>query len=178
MTSSAPAMIAEFGTPERLLAAIRRVRDAGHRELDAFAPFAVEGLSDALRLRPTRIRIAMAAGAVLGAGGAYLLEWLSAVVLYPLNTGGRPFHSWPVFTLVPFEVGVLAAAIAGLLAFLWSCGLPRLHHPHFAVPGFERASQDRFFLLVADAGRSDAERRRLHDLLESVGAASIRDLPP
>lgn len=151
MTSSAPAMIAEFGTPERLLAAIRRARDAGHRELDAFAPFAVKGLSEALRLRPTRIRIAMAAGAV---------------------------HSCPVFTLVPFEVGVLAAAIAGLLAFLRSCGLPRLHHPRFAVPGFERASQDRFFLLAADAGRSHTERRRLHDLLESVGAASIRDLPP
>ena len=175
---TAPAMPAEFGTPERLLAAIRRVRDAGYRELDAFAPFAVDGLSEALRLRPTRVRLAMAAGAVLGGGGAYLVEWLSAVVLYPLNTGGRPFHSWPVFTLVPFEVGVLAAALAGFVAFLWSCGLPRLHHPLFAAPGFERASQDRFFLLVGGAPRSDAERRQLHNLMESVGAASIRELPP
>lgn len=170
-----PLVLAEFGTSERLLAAIRHLRQAGYARLDAFAPFALEGLHEALGGRPSRVRLVMLAGGVLGAGGAYLVEWLSAVMLYPFNTGSRPLHSWGVFLLVPFEVGVLAASLAGFVTFLWRGGLTSLHHPIFAVPGFERASRDRFFLAVEDAG-SEAERRQVRNLLESLGAETIREV--
>ncbi len=94
-------------------------------------------------------------------------------VAYPFNSGGRPLFSWPVFLLVPFEVGVFAAALAGLIAFFVHCGLPRLHHPAFGVGGVERASQDRFFLDL----RSPQRRRSAHlqDLLCEAGAVSISE---
>ena len=86
---------------------------------------------------------------------AFGLQWYSAVIAYPINSGGRPLNSWQVFWLVPFEVGVFAAALCGVIALFWSCGLPRLHHPLFEIPGFERATQDRFFLLATP----ETERR-------------------
>ena len=92
---------------------------------------------------------------------AFGLQWYSAVIDYPLNSGGRPLNSWQVFLLVPFEVGVFAAALCGVVALLWSCGLPRLHHPLFEVPGFERATQDRFFLLAAAGENDDRSRERV-----------------
>jgi hypothetical protein len=177
MTDAAGMLVAEFASADRLLAAIPRVRAAGYTRLDAFAPLAVEGLHEALGGRPSRAGLAMLAAGVLAAAGSYGLEWLSAVRLYPLNVGGRPLHSWQVFTLVPFEVGVLAAALAGFAAFLWSSGLPSLHHPLFAVEGFERASRDRFILAVGDL-RSTAERDEVRTLLEGQGALSVREAAP
>ncbi|MGY2049813.1 DUF3341 domain-containing protein [Methylobacterium sp. JK268] len=165
-------MLACFADPQTLVRAARTVREQGHRPLDTFTPFPVEEVGEVLDERPTRLRWAMLAGGVGMAGFAYLLQWYSAVFDYPLNSGGRPLHSWPVFLLVPFEVGVLAAAIAGLLAFLWSSGLPRLHHPLFEIPGFERASQDRFFLLAAQDGTAEDDLALRH-LLEEAGALVV-----
>jgi hypothetical protein len=109
------------------------------------------------------------------AGFFYWLQWWSAVENYPLNVGGQPPNSWPVFLLVPFEVGMLAAAIAGLVALFWACGLPRLHHSVFGVSGFERASQDRFFLLAeARSGREEKLRALLHE----AGAQSVSEVRP
>lgn len=165
-------LLAEFRDPAALKAALAQVRRSGHRPLDTFTPFPVEGLDEDLGLGRSRIRTAMLLGGLGVAAFAYWLQWYSAVHDYPINSGGRPLHSWPVFLLVPFEVGVLGAALAGFLAFLWSCGLPRLHDPLFAVPGFERASQDRFFLLVA-ARASDRDGAGLRRLLEGAGALVV-----
>ena len=90
---------------------------------------------------------------------------------YPLNTGGRPLNSWPVFLLVPFEVGMLAAALSGFVAFLWNCRLPSLYHPVFDTTDFARATQDRFFLLAA---QTDEEERSasLREALKHSGALS------
>jgi hypothetical protein len=113
--------------------------------------------------------------ALAGFGAAaamYGLQWYSAVVAYPLNSGGRPLHSWPVFTLVPFEFGVLAAALAGFATMLWACGLPRLNHPVHDMPQFERASQDRFLLLVAPKDGPAPLRRRL----EEAGALLVSEM--
>ena len=81
-------------------------------------------------------------------------------------------NSWPVFLLVPFEIGILAAGIAGFVALLWSCGLPRLHHPLFAYPGIERASQDRFFIFIDQPG-NDYSRLDLERLLFEARALSL-----
>jgi hypothetical protein len=104
------------------------------------------------------------------------MQWYSAVVDYPLNVGGRPLDSWPVFLLVPFEVGMLLAALSGFVAFLWSCGLPRLHDPLFALPSFERATQDRFFLLAEAAPKRAAGG--LRRAFEQSGAAAVTTVPP
>ena len=103
---------------------------------------------------------------------AYALQVYSAVWSYPYNAGGRPLHSWPVFLLVPFEVGVFAAALAGIITFFMACGLPSLHQPVFGVPGFERASQDRYFLLARARGEVEGVQA-LRALLEESGALVV-----
>jgi hypothetical protein len=168
-------LLAEFLNPDALRTALGRVGEAGHRPLDAFTPYPVEGLNEQLAIRPSRIRYAMLAGGLGMAAIAYGLQYYSAVYDYPLNFGGRPLHSWQVFLLVPFEVGIFAAALSGVLAFLWSCGLPRLHHPLFEVPGFERATRDRFFLL-AGSGDTIEAMLNLRHLLEEAGAVVVTEL--
>jgi hypothetical protein len=168
-------LIAEFQNPDTLCAALRRVKEGGHHALDAFTPYPIEGLDAELDIPPSRIRYAMLAGGLIVAAFAFALQWYSAVIDYPLNSGGRPLNSWQVFLLVPFEVGVFAAALCGVIAFLRSCGLPRLHHPLFEIPGFERATQDHFFLLVA-ARQTGGSIRELRDVLEAAGAAVVTEL--
>ena len=168
-------LIAEFRDPGSLGAALCRLKEGGHQALDAFTPYPIEGLDEELEIPASRIRYAMLAGGLILAACAFALQWYSAVVDFPLNSGGRPLNSWQVFLLVPFEVGIFAAALWGVVAFLRSCGLPRLHHPLFEVPGFERATQDRFFLLVAARGNDDAERN-LRSVLESTGAVVVTEV--
>ena len=167
-------LLAEFETPDALLDGYRRARAEGHRALDAFTPFPLEDLSEAFGPPPRLIRPVMALAGFGAAGAMYLLQWWSAVHAYPLNSGGRPLHSWPVFLLVPFEFGILAAAIAGFVSFLAACGLPRLHHALFTMPQFERASQDRFLLLVAPKD----DPAPLRHLLEEAGASLVAEMHP
>ncbi|EJW12531.1 putative ABC-type Fe3+ transport system protein [Rhodovulum sp. PH10] len=168
-------MLAEFTTPEALRRAVPTVRRAGHRVVDAFTPYPVEGLAEEIGPSRAPLRLVMLMVGLAVAIAAYLLQWYSAVIAYPMNTGGRPLHSWPVFLLVPFEIGMFTAALAGLVALFWSCGLPRLHDPLFAVPGFERATQDRFFLL-AEAAASDQDGTALRHVLEDAGARVVTEV--
>ncbi len=164
--------LAEFRDPAALKTALGQVRRSGHRALDAFTPFPVEGLEEELDTGRSHIRTAMLLAGLGVAAFAFWLQWYSAVHAYPINSGGRPLNSWPVFLFVPFEVGVLGAALAGFVAFLWSCGLPRLYDPLFEVPGFERASEDRFFLL-AEARPADRDGLGLRQVLEGAGAVVV-----
>src|SRR5262249_30038780 len=111
-------------------------------------------------------------GGIVMAALAFGTEYYSAVWAYPYNSGGRPFDAWPAFMLVPFATGILVAAIAGFVTFLIECGLPRLHHPVFAVEGFERVSQDRFVLALAKPD-TDGDRQRAIDFLRGAGANAV-----
>lgn len=168
-------LIAEFRDAATLVDAARRSRDAGRPPLDAFTPFPVEELEPLVGGGRGPVRPVMLAAGLLTAAAAYGIEWLSSVISYPLDLGARPLNSWPVFMFMPFEIAVLVAGAAGLVTWLWSCGLPRLNHPLFALPGFERASQDRFFLAVA-APEPDARDDRAEDVLRAAGALSIERL--
>jgi hypothetical protein len=168
-------VLAEFRDPETLQKAVARVKQGRHRALDAFTPYPIEGLDAELAIGPSRTRYAMLAGGLIAAAFAFGLQWYSSVIGYPLNSGGRPLNSWQVFLLVPFEVGVFAAALCGVVAFLRACGLPRLHHPLFEIPGFERATQDRFFLLAA-AEQNDEAARDLRDVLKAAGAVTVTEV--
>jgi hypothetical protein len=170
-----PMLLAEFNDARMLEDAAREIRRRGFAIVDAFTPFPIKSLIDMIDTRPSRIRGAMLVAGLAVAAGAFALQWYSAVIDYPINSGGRPLNSWPVFLLVPFEVGVLAAAIGGFVAMLLSCGLPRLHHPVFEAIGFERATQDRFFLLVCDPdGVGPAP---LRDAFRELGAVLVQELP-
>jgi hypothetical protein len=168
-------LVAEFRDAETLRQALGRVKEARHLALDAFTPYPVEGLDEQLAVGPSGIRYAMLVGGLIVAALAFGLQCSSAAIDDPLNVGGRPLNSWQVFLLVPFEDGVFAAAHCGAIAVLWSCGLPRLHNPLFEIPGFERATQDRFCLL-ASAEQNDAATRDLRDVLESSGAVVVTEV--
>ena len=170
---SAPLVLAEFADPDTLLSAARRAREAGLQGLDAHTPFAVEGLPEALGLPRGRLRLVMLLSGLAAAVLTYALCWYSAVYAYPFNIGGRALHTWQVFVVLAFEAGILAAALAGFVGFFVANGLPRLHDEVFEARGFERASQDRFFLAVADDG---VDERRLAALLDGLAPLSVRKL--
>lgn len=168
-------LVAEFKDADTILAAARKVGQGGGKLIDAFTPIPVDGLEEMLAVRRSYLPSIMFIGGALVAALAYGAEWYSAVVDYPINSGGRPLHSWPAFMLVPFAVGILAAAICGFAALLVEAGLPRLHHPLFAIAGFERASQDRFFLaLEAPDGRG---MTALRNRLNAAGAQAVHKVP-
>jgi hypothetical protein len=141
-------LVAEFGDDKALVDAARSARAAGYRNVDAYAPFSVEGLSDALGFRTDRVALITLLGGIVGGVGAYFLQWYTAVFDYPINSGGRPLHSWPAFIPATFEMTVLGAALAAFFGMLILNGLPRLVHPIFNAPDFDFASRNRFFLCI------------------------------
>jgi len=160
-------LMAELASAEALVEAARRAREAGYARAEAYAPFPVEGLAEALGVRPSRVPLAVLVGGIVGGAGGYFLQWYAAVVSYPLNIGGRPLHSWPAFIPVTFELTVLFAAITAFVAMLVGSGLPKLRHPMFDAPRFDLATRNRFFLVLpaADARfEADAARRFLESL--------------
>ncbi len=168
---------AEFETEKGLVSAARKLHHEGYVLLDAFTPVWVEQLDEILSLRTSLIRPIMLVTGLATACLAFGVQWYSSVISYPLNLGGRPLNSWPVFLLVPFEVGVLAAVLAGLIVFLLRCGLPALHDPIFDIVGFERASQDRFFLLVGSKSSQGSEQE-LRDALRDAMALRVLEVWP
>ncbi|ATB48610.1 DUF3341 domain-containing protein [Corallococcus macrosporus] len=164
-------LLGEFRSPERLLEAARGLRARGFTRLDAFTPFPVEGMDEALALPPSRLpRLALVAG-VGGAAGAYLVQWFTQAVDWPLDVGGRPLHAGPVFIPIAFETAVLSAASAIFLGVLIGCGLPRVTHPFLGLEPFRSASIDGFWVSVAvddDAGGAAADAA-----LRELGAVKV-----
>jgi ActD protein len=169
-------LLAVFDDHETLVRAARRLREAGYERLDAYTPWAVDEVADAVGVRRTRIGWSVLAGGLLGAGGGYLMQWYLMAVDYPINVGGRPLHSWPAFIPITFELMVLTAAISGVVTLFLRNGLPRPYHPVFAAPSFARASQDRFCLAV-EAADPRFSREWTRRLLERLGARTVEEIP-
>jgi len=141
-------ILAEFETPDELLHAARHARAEGYRRMDAYTPFPIHGLSDAMGFRPTRLPLVVLAGAVIGCAAALGTMWYSATIHYPLNVAGKPYASWPMFIPITFELTVLFAAVFAVFGMLGMNGLPMPYHPVFNAPRFAFASRDRFFLCI------------------------------
>jgi hypothetical protein len=156
-------LVAEFETPEEIVAAARAVRKAGYSKFEAYTPFAVEGLDTAIGHKPTGLGFVTLMAGVAGAITGFGMQYYANVIFYPLNIGGRPLNSWPNFIIIMFEMTVLFAAFASVIYMFVRNGLPRGYHPIFNAPGFENASRDRFFLCVEarDAKFSLANTRKL-----------------
>lgn len=160
-------VLAQFRTPEELLEAVRKARERGYRSMDAYSPFPVEGLAEALEFHETRVPAAVFLGGVLGAAGGYALQVGLNAVDYPLNVGGRPLNSVPAWIPIMYELTILLASLFAVLGMLALNGLPMPYHPVFNVPEFARASSDRFFLAI-NADDAVARREDPRDFLESL----------
>lgn len=169
-------ILAEFAEADELVEAAGKVYAEGYRRFEAYAPLPVHGLAEAVGFPRSRMPLVVLVGGIIGCLGGFALQYYTTVVSYPLNIGGRPLFSWPSFVPVIFEMTVLCAALFAVLGMLAMNGLPRPHHPLFAIPAFERATQDRFFLCVL-ASDPLFHEQSTRQFLAGLGAMEVTDVP-
>jgi hypothetical protein len=165
-------VVGQFETPETLREAARRVREAGYQHFEAYTPFDVPDVRAAMGLKRSWLPAVVLVAGIGGAAGGFGMQWFSAVYHHPINVGGRPFFSWPAFIPITFELGGLLASATAVLAVFAFARLPMPYHPVFNTPGFDRASQDRFFLAIEQRDEKfDLESARR--LLTEAGALEV-----
>lgn len=168
-------LMAEFDEPEQLLAAAEKARDEGYREMDAYTPMPIEGLSEAVGFRSNMVQRIVFCFGLLGATGGFTLCWWMTVIAYPHNVAGRPLNSWPAYVPITFEGMVLIACLSAVIGMLALNGLPQPYHPVFNVKEFERASRDRFFLCIeAKDPKFDFDETR--EFLEGLGPQAVTEV--
>jgi len=173
--SSPYGLLARFSSAQQLLQAALQARsESSGVAIEAFSPFPIQGLDEAVGASSSPIPVLMGLGGLLAGGGTFLLEGYAAVMNYPINVGGRPLGSWPAFVPPAVEMAVLGAVLFGVVAMLTGNGLPRLHHPLFDVPEFERASVDGFFLLLRSSAQ-DIDTTRT--FLQTLSPVAIYEVP-
>ncbi|MGE5854782.1 MAG: DUF3341 domain-containing protein [Deltaproteobacteria bacterium] len=170
-------LMAEFDSPEALLEAGRRAFAEGFRRMDAYSPFPVDGLAEAIGFHRTRVPLIVLIGGIIGCLGGFYLQYWVAVIDYPINIGGRPLNSWPSFIPVTFELTILLAALAAFFGVLALNRLPMPYHPVFNVERFELASRNRFFLCI-EAADTHFELERTRRFLDEIGSLGTYEVEP
>jgi len=169
-------LMAEFDTPGEIVKAARLATEAGYKRVDAYTPFPIEELAEAVEFHHNGVPLVVLVGGILGCLSGYLMQWWIATVSYPVNVGGRPYHSWPSFIVVTFEMTILFAVLAAVFGMLALNGLPQPYHPVFNVPRFAFATKDRFFLIIfARDAKYDVVKTRV--FLESLNPHSVSEVP-
>ena len=170
-------LIAEFDEADDLLAAASKTYRAGYRAIEAYTPFPLHGLSEAIGFDKTHVPVFTLLGGILGAIFGFGMQYFAMVMHSPYHVGGKPLNSWPAFIPITFEMTILFAAFAALGSMLLLNGLPRYHHPIFNAKRFERASSDGFFLCIESGdGKFDArETRAFLEGLDPVDVSEVLD---
>jgi Protein of unknown function (DUF3341) len=169
-------LMAEFDTPNDLIAAARRTHQEGYRKVDAYSPFPVEGLAEEIGFTRNGVPLVTLVGGILGGLSGYLMQYWISAISYPVNVGGRPYNSWPAFIVVTFEMTILFAGLAAVFGMLALNGLPMPYHPVFNVPRFVFATKDRFFLVIFSSDPK-YEIGTTRQFLQSLGPRSISEVP-
>jgi hypothetical protein len=170
-------VMGEFETPEKLIHAVEKLREAGYRRFEAYSPFPLEGLSEAMGLKRNLVPLITLIGGLTGGLGGFGFQYWVAVITYPMNIGGRPLNSWPAFIPVTFELTILGASLAAVFGMLALNRLPQPHHPVFNVPRFSHASADRFFICIEahDPKFHLADTARLLQGLQAHHVSEVND---
>jgi Alternative complex III, ActD subunit len=168
-------LMAEFETPQALVDAAHHAREAGYTRLDAYTPYPIEALTEALDIHDRRLPAVVLGGGILGGLAGYALCYWSSVLEYPLNIGGKPYHSAPAFIVPTFETTILFAAFAAVLGMLALNGLPMPYHPVFNTPRFALASRDRFFLCI-EARDPKFDHDETRAFLTNLGSSVVMDV--
>ncbi|MBL8047127.1 MAG: DUF3341 domain-containing protein [Chthonomonas sp.] len=161
---------AEFDHADDLMRAANRAREAGYKVMDAYTPFPIHGLDEAIGFRDSKVAYSIFFAGLAGFLGGLALTYYTSVIDYPLNIGGRPKFSWPSFFPIMYECTILLAGITAVFGCLAFNGLPRPNHPVFNANNFERASQDRFFLCIErkDEAFDKVETKKFMDSLGAI----------
>lgn len=169
-------LLAEFDSPTALVKAAEATHAAGYVKIDAYSPLPIEGLAEAIGFHHDLVPLVTLIGAIIGGATGYLMQYWINTMAYPLNIGGKPFHSWPSFIVVTFEMTILFGGISAVFGMLALNGLPMPYHPVFNVSRFAMASKDRFFLIVfsSDKKYDDVKTR---EFLESLGPKTLTEVP-
>ena len=177
MSESVYGVMAEFENPSALVNAARAAREKGYRKLDAYTPFPIEELTDALHLHHNKLPLMVLCGGIIGGLSGYLLQYYVTVVYFPINIAGRPLHSWPSYIVITFEMTILFAALTAVLGLMGLCGLPSPYHPVFNVPRFDQASRDRFFLCI-EAGDPLFDKEQTSAFLATLHPREVSEVAP
>ena len=169
-------LMAEFDSVDEVIAAARRVYGAGYRKIDAYSPFPLEELSEAIGFHHNGVALVCLVGGLLGGIGAYALQWWINLHGYPVNIGGRPLHSWPSFIIVTFEMTILFSGLSAVFGMLALNGLPMPYHPVFNVPQFDAASKDKFFIVIFSSDKK-YDHQVTREFLESLNPTSVAEVP-
>jgi len=170
-------LLAEFTTATEIVTAARAVHDAGYRKVDAYTPYPMEEVLDALHLHSSHVPKLVLAGGLFGLLAGFALQYYTAVIDFPMNIGGRPAAAWPAFVVPAFETTIHFAALGAVLGMLALNGLPQPYHPVFNVPRFVAASRDRFFLCI-EALDPKFDLGGTRELLVRLGAAEVSEVEP
>ena len=169
-------LLAQFVDPQKLLDALLEAKAKGFRVMDAFTPYPVEAVCEEIENHkkskvPLLVLIGGITGALVGFGMQY---WISSSG-YPLNIGGRPLNSWPAFIPATIEMTILFAAFSAVVGMFALNKLPEPYHPLFNVESFERATQDRYFLLI-EAADPQFDQQETRAFLETLGSEEVHDV--
>jgi Protein of unknown function (DUF3341) len=168
-------LMAEFNTPSAVVEAAHRVQQAGYTKVDAYSPYPIEELIEALHIGHSQLPKLVLVGGILGALGGWAFQYWAAVIEYPMNIGGRPINAWPAFIIPAFETTILLAAVAAVLGMLALNGLPEPYHPVFNVPSFALATRDKFFICI-ESGDPKFDRKETGRFLRSLGASDVQEV--
>lgn len=169
--------LAEFDSAQALVDAAEAVRDAGFVKTDAYSPFPIPEIDDALGIRRSILPWVVLGAGFIGGLSGFAMQWIANVVHYPLNIGGRPVNSWPMFIPITFEMTILFSAFTAGIAMLIMNGFPKHYHPVFNVPSFDRASTSAFFICIEEAD-SKFDRVKTREFLQSLNPIEVTEIAP
>ncbi len=168
--------MAEFDTPTELVEAANKVRLAGYTKTDAFSPFPLHEIDEALGIRRSILPLLVFAGGITGLLSGVALQVFVHYIDYPLNIGGRPYISIPSFVPPAYELTILLAGFTAVFGMLFLNGLPRPYHPVFNVPRFALATREKFFLLI-EAADPKYSYDEVRSFMESLKPQEVFDVP-
>ena len=168
-------ILAEFDKPSDLLKGAEEVRHAGFKRFDCHTPFEISGLNEAMGLKRSRLGYLVGIFAIMAIVGAYLLQWWTQGVDYPLVFSGKPYNAFQVYLPVTFALGVLLSGITALFGMLILNKLPRYNHALFSSKRFKKNADDGFFVSI-ESSDPEFDSEKTKSFLESIGARNIEIL--
>ncbi len=169
--------LAEFSSAQALVDAAEAAHKAGFTKTDAYSPFPIPEIDHSLGIRRTILPWIILSMGIIGGSAGFFMQWFANTVHYPLNIGGRPPNSWPMFIPITFEMTILFSAFTAGIAMILMNGLPKHYHPVFNVPGFSRASSESFFLSI-EADDPNFDREKTMEFLKSLNPLEVSEVAP